>query len=377
MNLTAKVKLLPTAEQAQLLQRTLEVANAACDRISNVAWKEKTFGQYSLHHLVYPDIRAKFGLAAQVVVRCISKVADAYKTGRKTKRTFQPFGGIAYDSRILSFNLEQFTVSIWTVGGRQRMAFVCGPRQRELLLGQRGESDLCLVDGAFYLFATCEIETPEPIDVEGFLGVDLGVKNIATDSDGNVYSGSKVNGLRKRHAKLRAKLQAKGTRAAKRLLKKRRQKEARFAHHINHCIAKELVLRAKDTGRGIALEDLTGIRKRVTVRRAQRRQHHSWSFFDLRTKIEYKARRAGIPVTLVDPRNTSRTCPACGRIDKRNRPDQGTFSCVSCGHCGHADTIAAGNVARRAAVNRPNVTCVETKTGHDGTAVEHSHKPTG
>ena len=199
------------------------------------------------------------------------------------------------------------------------------------------------------------LPTPEQIEVGEALGVDLGIVNIATDSDGEVYSGAQINGLRKRHARLRAKLQHKGTKSAKRLLKKRTRRERRFAQDVNHVIAKRIVEKAEGTGRAIALEDLSGIRDRTTVRKRQRRQHHSWAFHDLRQKIEYKASLAGIPVILVDPRNTSRTCPICGCVEKRNRPNQSTFSCVQCGFSGHADTIAAVNIARRAVVNQPDV----------------------
>jgi IS605 OrfB family transposase len=354
MKLTAKVKLTPTTEQAESLKQTLETANAACNRISAQAWEHKTFGQFNLHNLTYHATRLEFSLAAQVVVRCISKVTDAYKIDRKKQRVFSPRGSVAFDDRILTWHICKSEVSIWTVGGRQRIPFVCGDRQRELLCGQRGESDLALIDGQFYLFATCDVETPKPTDVAEYLGVDLGIVNIATDSEGNEYSGGQVNGLRKRHAKLRKRLQSKGTKSAKRLLAKRRHKESRFAKDVNHRISKELVLRAKGTGRGIALEELTGIRDRVTVRRAQRRQHNSWSFYDLRQKIEYKAQVAGVTVIAVDPRNTSRTCPVCGCVDKRNRPSQSRFSCISCGFSGHADAIAAGNISRRVAVNQPN-----------------------
>jgi putative transposase len=60
-----------------------------------------------------------------------------------------------------------------------------------LLEAQRGESDLCLIDGAFYLFATCEVEEPVPADVEKLFGVDLDIVTIATDSDGETYSHSR------------------------------------------------------------------------------------------------------------------------------------------------------------------------------------------
>jgi IS605 OrfB family transposase len=355
MKLTAKVKLQPTEEQHQSLIDTLHRANGACNYINEVAWSERLFNKFGLQKIVYNDVKDTFGLSAQATIRCISKVTDAYKLDKKTKRTFREDGSIAYDRRILSWKIDQQIVSIWTVDGRAKIPFQCGERAKELLQHQRGESDLCLIDGNFYLFTTCDVDEPEPSDVDEFLGVDLGIKNIAADSDGNTYSGGHVNNLRKRHAKIRQRLQSKGTKSAKRLLRKRKRKEKRFAKNENHRIAKEIVERAKDTGRGIALEELTGIRGRVTVRKSQRRRHHSWSFHDLRSKIEYKAKLHGVPVVAVDPRNTSRTCPCCGCVDKRNRKTQELFSCVSCGYFSNADTNAAINIGRRAAVRQPNV----------------------
>ncbi|PSR24045.1 MAG: hypothetical protein C7B45_00005, partial [Sulfobacillus acidophilus] len=161
-----------------------------------------------------------------------------------------------------------------------------------------------------------DVPEPPPPAPDDWLGVDLGIVNLASDSDGQTYSGGQVNGLWKRQATLRQRWQKKGTKSAKRLLKKRRRKEQRFATNENHRIAKQLVTTAQDTRRGIALEDLTGIRDRITVQKAQRRRQHSWAFDQLRAFIVYKAALAGVPVVLVDPRNTSRTCPQCGLIDR-------------------------------------------------------------
>lgn len=354
MKLTAPVKLLPTPEQADALRQTLEVANTACNYISDQAWEKKTFRQFPLHKLVYQVVREKFLLSAQVVVRCISKVADAYKMDYKAKRTFQLHGAIAFDNRILSYNMEKSTVSIWTFRGRQVVPFVCGQHQRELLSAQRGESDLCAIGGAFYLFAVCDVETPEEKEVSDFLGVDLGIVNIAADSDGDIFSGEAVEHNRRIFAHRRRNLQRKGTKAAKRKLRKLSGRQARFQKHTNHCISKQLVQKAKDTGRGIALEDLRGIKDRVTVRARQRDRHNNWSFYQLRALIVYKAKRAGVSVILVDPRNTSRTCPQCGCVDKHNRPSQSRFCCIQCGYAAPADTNAAANIAARAAVIRPN-----------------------
>jgi IS605 OrfB family transposase len=184
--------------------------------------------------------------------------------------------------------------------------------------------------------------------------VDLGIVQIATDSDGCAHAGAHLNGLRRRHRRQRGRLQAKGTRSAKRLLQRRSRKEARMARDVNHCISKSIVAEAERTGRGIALEDLKGIRNRIRARRHQRATLHSWAFAQLGSFIDYKAALAGVPVVYVDPRNTSRTCPACGHVDKGNRPSQATFKCLGCGFAGPADHIAAINIGGRAATSRPN-----------------------
>lgn len=353
MRLTIQLKLQPTPAQADALRRTLERANEACNAISLTAWETKTFRQFAVHKLVYQDTREAFGLAAQVVVRCIAKVADAYKLDRKVQRTFRPHGAIAYDERILSFNRTMQAVSIWTLDGRQAIPFRCGARPRQLLAAQRGETDLALVNGAWYLFAVCEVETPDPLDVEGVLGMDLGVTNIAVDSDGETHSGKAIKNIRYRQRSLRTKLQRKRTHGSRRRLRKLAGQERRFATWGNHTLSKRIVAKAEGTKRAIALEDLTHIRTRITARRSQRATLHSWAFAQLQAFIVYKAALCGVPVHFVDPRNTSRTCPACGCIDQANRKTQASFVCTSCGFAGPADVIAAGNIACRVAVSPP------------------------
>jgi len=223
-----------------------------------------------------------------------------------------------------------------------------------------GESDLVCRDGMWFLYATVDVAEPELIDPRGFFGVDMGIVQIATDSDGRAYAGKELNRYRRRQIRIRAGLQAKGTQSAKRLLAKRRRRETRHAANVNHVISKSIVAEAERTSRGIAVEVLTGIRARVRLRKPQRAALHCWSFAQLGQFLTYKARRAGIPLVQVDPRYTSQTCSKCGHRDKRNRPDQATFICRSCGVVAHADHNAAVNIAQRGvdgwgAVNRPHV----------------------
>lgn len=356
MKLIAQIKLQPTPEQADALQRTLETANAACNDISRVAWEQQVFGKYDLQQLVYQRIKADYGLSAQLVIRCLAKVGDSYKLDRKVQRTYRPHGSIAYDDRILSFNLDQQTVSIWTVDGRIKdVPFVCGDRQRQVLPSRQGESDLVFRNGAFYLLVTCNVDDPTPDAVDAALGVDLGMVNLATDSDGDQYSGAAVERVRQRYQRRRDALHAVGTKAAKRRLKQNSGKQRRFQSNTNHTIAKQLVQKAKRTRRSLALEDLTHIRQRTEqrVRKSVRARHSNWSFGQLRAYISYKAQLCGVPVVLVDPRYTSQACNICGTLDKRNRPDQATFCCVGCGHTNLADRNAACNIRDRASVSWP------------------------
>ena len=228
--------------------------------------------------------------------------------------------------------------------------------QKYYLQFQQGESDLVFNNNEFYLYTTCNIQDEDTIEPNGILGINLGIVNIAVSSDGDIFSGNVTNAIRSRYRKLRQKLQNKNTKSAKRLLKKRSKKEHNFGKDTNHCISKKIVAIAKDTNRAIALEDLKGISSRTkTVRKSQRATHSSWSFYQLRQYIEYKAKMLGIPVFFVDPRNTSRDCPSCGCIDKKNRKTQELFKCISCGFSGLADYIAAGNISSRAFVNMPYV----------------------
>src|SRR5258708_17483667 len=101
MKLTAQIKLLPSTEQAVLLKQSLERANAACNHISEYAWTKRQFGKYPLQEALYYRLREDFGLCAQMVIRCLGKVADAYKLDSQTQRTVKPHGSIPYYNRIL------------------------------------------------------------------------------------------------------------------------------------------------------------------------------------------------------------------------------------------------------------------------------------
>jgi IS605 OrfB family transposase len=361
VKLVAALKLLPTPEQATCLTATLERCNAACDWLAERGFESQTFKQYDLHKLGYAAIRERFGLTAQAAVRCIGKVADAYKLDRETQRQFRPDAAQPYDDRIIRFVKDGTAVSIWTLEGRMVVPIVMGEHQKRLMAFRKGEVDLCFVRGKWMLAATCDITETTEYEADDWLGVDLGIVSLAVTSDGKIYTGADVEQKRRHIQKRRRGLQKCGTKGAKRRLRKLAARQGRYQKHINHVVSKALVTDAERTGCGLALENLKGIRSRVTARGGnQRARLGNWGFGQLGSFVEYKAKRAGVPVAFVDPRNTSRECRACGCIDKKNRPNQATFKCIGCGHEAQADINAALNIRQRAfgvrgTVMRPDV----------------------
>jgi IS605 OrfB family transposase len=345
------VKLAPSQEQYASLLQTIKRFNEACNYVSELAFCHNTAGQVKLHHLAYRYLREYYGLSAQMAVRCIGKVAETYRRDKSKLVAFKPHSAMVYDQRILSFKgLDK--VSILTLGGRQIIPIKIGTYQEARINRVVRQTDLILRKGVFYLAVTVDAPEATPDDPIGALGVDLGIVHIAVDSDGEFYSSEAVDKVREKTEKLMASLQSKGTKSAKRHLKRLSGREANFRRNVNHVISKRLVSKAKDTNRCIALEDLKGISERTTVMKAERRRHKSWAFNQLRQFLSYKAKISGILVKLVDPKYTSQTCPHCGFVSKHNRVSQSSFVCQVCGFASNADLTASLNIRDKAMSTR-------------------------
>ncbi|MGI5136049.1 RNA-guided endonuclease InsQ/TnpB family protein [Streptomyces sp. CA-106110] len=368
MKIVTQVKLIPDAAQASALSATLRTVNEAANWVSEVAFAGDVPREYELRKHTYAELMTR-GLGAQAAQHAIKKVRDAYTTlhanlragnlGQKgSKRrikaaskpiTFRPDAAQPYDDRCLSWQYDTRTVSIWTTQGRLKgVRFACSAGALKTLQQYRkGETDLIERDGVFYLIATCEVPEAAPYEPGGFTGVDLGIVNIATTSTGYQAAGRHLNRYRKQQRALRAKLQKKRTKSARRRLKERSRREQRHVKNTNHIIAKTIVTEAERTGRGLSLEELKGIRTRVRLRKPQRVALHSWAFAQLGDFIVYKARRAGVPLVFVDPAYSSKECAQCGHVDRLNRVLQAKFACRSCGVVAHADRNASRVLARR------------------------------
>lgn len=349
MKRTLQVQLLPDADHAGRLKATVERFNEAADWLAGQAFDLKVANKIELQKTHYHLLRERFGLSAQMAVRCIAQVCEAYKRDKSIRPRFRKHAAMPFDQRMMGFKGVD-RVSLLTLTGRVVVPFVMGAYQAERFTAAKGQCDLVLrKDGKWFLLVTVDLPEGTTPPTTDFLGVDLGVAKIATDSDGNAHSGEAVEKVRKKHNLQRKRLQRRNTKGAKKKLKRISGKEARFRKAENHRISKAIVQTAKGTDRGIALEDLSGIRERLPAwGRDARNRLGGWSFHQLRSFIEYKARLTGVFVTTVDPRNTSRTCSACGHCEKDNRKSQAKFLCVSCGMSMNADQNAALNLRAQA-----------------------------
>ncbi len=368
MTVVSRLKVQADRQQVARLRQTMAAYNAASNTISRYAWENNIYRQYDLHHALYREIRAQFPtLRANHVVRCIARVAQAYqvlnrqerqayvryKKGEadhwyRERRSFKWRSGMALDGRLWGFR-QDGRLSLATSTGRIQVGWQADQHNRQLLAGRTGAATLVYRRGQFYLHVACAVAEQAAYAPTDWLGVDMGVTNLAVTSDGAVWTNAQIEARRVWYAERRATLQAVGTASAKRRLQQLSGREKRFKRDVDHCISRAIVTQAERTGRGIAVEQLTGIRDRTrALRRAQRPRHHAWSFARLQAYIGYKARIRGVPVVAVDPAYTSQTCAACGCVDQRSRQSQSVFRCVACGYEAHADLNAACNIRTRA-----------------------------
>lgn len=328
---------------------TLDRFASACNDVLAVSNQHNIRAQFALHHLCYYRIKAEYELTSNYAIRAIARVAASFGKGKRVPTRFEP-NSADLDEDLFRFIEKNESISISTVNGRIKAKLAIGNYQRHLLKGRKPSAGILFLDRRtkkLRIHFILRDNTHEPRPPDDFLGCDLGITEILSDSDGESFSGSQVKGLRCRHRRLRAKLQKKGTRSAKRLLKNLSGKEKRFAKDINHCISKQVVTKAESTNRAVVLEELKGIRNRIKARLPQRIILHSWAFDQLRRFITYKCIASGVPLILVDPRNSSRECSQCGHTEKANRPSQSVFACCSCGYRANADFNAAVNLRER------------------------------
>ena len=263
MQISVRLKLDVTSEQSEALVDTMRAFNALCTDIARN--HPDTTNAFSLHSLVYKETVVSSPLSSQFVIRAIARVAGANKTRKaqlKSKKlpkkkhrpatpcSFARFSAVPYDARLLNMSslLSGKTVSIASLRGRQKVKVCLDSRNLNVLLSGKIAGGALLVrsrKGDFFLTLVVDVPEAESIRANDVLGVDMGVVNIAVCSDGTAFLSDRVENVRQRYARVRQSLQEKGTRSAKRRLKKIGARERRFRRDINHCISKQIVAHAE------------------------------------------------------------------------------------------------------------------------------------
>jgi putative transposase len=350
---TTRIKLDVTPEADVALLATQTAYVRALNRTSEVAFHTGTTRALDLHHLTYRDVRAATGLPANLTCSARAIVAEAYTREPTPERRhrWRHRAGVRFDARTLTVKLAESSATLTTLSGRVRVRLIVSTYHRQYLDGSwhiASTATLTRRDGAWYLHLVCTREV-EPSPATGVLGVDAGIRRIATTSGATVHPGGTISQLRRRRFRQRRSLSTGHlSRGQRRLRKRLRQREHRAVEWRLWNVANRIVREAIARGCGrIALEELTHIRTRIRAAKKQRLIQQGWPFASLQAKVAHVATRHGIRVEWVDARNTSRGCNRCGHVEEANRPDQATFRCVACSHTLNADLHAAFNIRDR------------------------------
>jgi IS605 OrfB family transposase len=361
---TIKLKLGVSEEDKEVLRKTIILFNTVFNEVAQYGFEHKTHSKVSIHHATYNDIREMHPELPSSLVQGARDVACEALKGVKLKTLpiAKPFSSIRYNQRVITYYLKYGKVSLATINGRIKATFNIPEYYKEYINWEVRSSTLKYNSrkDIFFLHVIFRKESPKSSG-DKVLGIDRGIVNIAVCSNNVFFNGKQIKNVRGKYAYLRQKLQSKGTKSAKRLLRKISRKENSFVTDINHCISKTIVNMPYDI---FALEDLTSIRVQSRKGKGFNRKLNNWSFYQLAQFIEYKAEALGKSIIYIDPRYSSQKCSKCGDIRKANRKGN-SYHCKACGFQLHSDLNAALNIAQagisclsRLSVNQPYVSTV-------------------
>jgi putative transposase len=396
--ITAKLKLIPTPEQFAALRKCQLAYRDALNAVSQYAFEQgKTSHVTRLHKGMYAELRTRYHLPSQLACSVERQVAATYKglwtklkknvEHRRARITKKRFKGLdkppRYSSPTVQYtNARDYTlksaslVSVGTLNGRISIPYQGYDKHIALIRAGATIGDAKLwydkPKKTFYLLVSLTIEKPDPtpLSFAEVVGVDVGIRYLAVTSTSTgkagFHSGKRTRHKANHYARLRKRLQKKGTRGSKRRLRRIEQRERRLKLQANHCIAKQII--KEHPHALIGLEQLTDIRERTRRRKRKRKKngkgtepvspkarkanrvYSQWSFAELQARIRYKAALSGSLVIKVDADYTSKACPMCGHTTDENRPQKGLrFVCQNntCGYTLHADLVGARNVTMR------------------------------
>jgi IS605 OrfB family transposase len=390
--LTAKLKLQTNAEQFQALRQTQLTYRDALNYVSQYAFEQgKLSNKVKLQEGTYREIRARFKIPAQMACSIPRQVGATYKALwtrakqnaalRKAGKTKKRYKGLDQPAKYVAPTLEYqlghdysfktaHRVSLLTLQGRVVIPYT--GYSKHVALIQQGAS----IGAAklwydkprkqFYLLVSLEVDVadPTPDTHTSVVGVDVGLRYLAVSSTTHghcsLHSGKAIVPKANHYARLRKRLQKKGTRSATRRLVAVSGRERRLKQDANHVVSKRIV--AAHPHSLIGLEDLKDLRERTRRRKGKRATHKQrkanavyskWAFAELHGMIAYKALLYDSMAIRVDAQYASQACPMCGHTSKANRPGHGLlFVCQRCHYTLHADLVGARNLTMRTLLAR-------------------------
>ncbi len=360
--------------------KTMEQYRLACNYVSEYLFNNNfPLNKNEVQKVIYNTIREKFNLKSQMTISCIRSVIARYKTvktqmarrpykyqDQNTGEWYREVRDLTWLHKPISFNRPQVDLqrnrdwsylssgqlSINTLDGRVKVDPICrGFNQYLDGTWKFGLAKLLKSSGKWYLHisATKEVTNFDKQTVKHVVGIDRGLRFLATsyDEQGKTafFDGQAIMRKRAKYQKLRATLQAKGTKSAKRRLKKLSGRENRWISDVNHCLSKTLVQKY-GANTLFVLENLNGVSfERTDLPKALRNQNKSWAFYQLEQFLTYKAHLHNSEVVEVSAKYTSQRCPKCGVIKKDNRNhEKHEYHCDNCGYRSNDDRIGAMNI---------------------------------
>lgn len=368
-----------------LFDKLTKQYSSACNEISQYVFDNNFILNYmQLQEQLYYNIRQSYGLKSQMTISALKTVTARYKTIKEQlyqnpykykdennkyqyiNKTLEWLQKPIYfhrpqtdlvRNRDYSFIDNRTKISVNTLSKRVSVSFIQPEYFNKYFDGSWsfGTAKLVFLKGKWYLHIPMTKEIADTFDKSKpshVVGIDRGLRFIANTYDEkgqcNFFDGKEFLRKRNKFAKVRAELQAKGTKSAKRRLKAISGRENRWMSDVNHQLSKTLVDRY-GSNTLFVLENLAGVsfdESNLSDRtKKQRNQTRSWAFYQLEQMLTYKALEIGSCVIKVPANYTSQRCPKCGRVHKDNRNHKThEYVCDACGYRSNDDRIGAMNI---------------------------------
>lgn len=320
----------------------------------------RTYNKLKLHRTTYREVRKRWPSLNSSFV-CAARDQASDMLGQKKIKGLpikKEFSSIRFNHNTFKPFLRKGIINISTIFGRINLSVKIPDHFKPYLDWRITAATLAIKNGQIQFNMEAERPDVDKVTITKALGIDRGIINPVVTSDAQFFNSRKIRAVKGKYQWLKSALQSKGTRSAKRHLRKLSGREQRFMRDVNHCISKKIAL---SDAQLFVLEKLSVRRSKENGKRFNKLLG-TWSFRQFEEFLKYKAEALGKTVEFVDPRHTSQICSGCGQVRKANRKGV-WYTCDNCGLTLNSDLNAARNIlalsklfVQEAAVNRPIVT---------------------